>query len=217
MKLRCHQLKGTKCPRYTHQGIFHPTNKMVKPLLPDLRQCAGCIAHAAPQRSDLRDDLFQLASLTLIEKGHAFNPTHHSGASFGTFIRPRICGTLMNEKSKELTHSNRELPTFERAGDSSEDPEAEVDQDVGRLWEVPDPHAEFEAELVRDISSAAALPKLMKILTPREREIFGRIREHQHNCEIAEALHLSESRISQLVGQITLKLSDAAHKLGLAE
>ena len=75
MKLRCHQLKGTKCPRYMHQGIFRPTNEMVKPLLPDLRQCAACIVSAAPQRPDLRDDLFQIASLTLIEKGPKFNPT----------------------------------------------------------------------------------------------------------------------------------------------
>lgn len=217
MKLRCHQSKGPKCPRYMHQGIFRPTDEMVKPLLPDLRQCATCTASAAPQRSDLRDDFLQVASLTLIEKGPAFNPTHQSSASFGTFIRPRICGALTDKKSTELTHSNRELPTFEGSWDSSGDPEAEVNQDIERLWEVPDPHAEFEAELVRDISFTTALPKLLKMLTPREREIFDCLRENQQNCEIAKVLTISEGRVSQLVKQVTLKLTNAAQRLGLTE
>lgn len=68
MTLRC-QLKGIKCPSYKHQGVFQPDNKTVKSLLPDLRQCAVCIASAAPQRPDLRDDFLQVASLTLIEIG----------------------------------------------------------------------------------------------------------------------------------------------------
>lgn len=216
MKLRC-QLKGIKCPCYKHQGIFRPTDEMVKPLLPDLRQCATCTASAAPQRLDLRDDFLQIASLTLIEKGPAFNPTHQSGASFGTFIRPRICGALTDEKSRELTHSTRECPNFEDAWDSPENPGAEVNQDVGRLWEIPDPHAEFEAKLVRNISFATVLPRLLKMLTPRERKIFAYLRDNQQNCEIAKALTISEGRVSQLVKQVTLKLTKAAQRLGLAE
>jgi len=217
MTLRCHQLKGTKCPRYMHQGIFRPTDEMVKPLLPDLRRCAGCIASATPQHLDLRDDLFQIASVTLIEKGPAFNPTHQSGASFGTFIRPRICGALTDGKKRELTHSHREHPIFEGTWDSSEDTETEGNQDIGWLWEVPDAHAEFETALVRDISFATALPKLLKILTPREREVFGYLRDDYQNCEIAEALTISEARVSQLVKQVTLKLTNAGRHLGLAE
>jgi len=217
MTLRCHQLKGTKCPRYMHQGIFRPIDEMVKPLLPDLRRCAACIASAAPQRLDLRDDLFQVASVTLIEKGPAFNPTHQSGASFGTFIRPRICGALMDEKSRELTHSTRERPNFEDAWDLSENPGADINQDIGRLWEVPDAHAEFEAKLVRNISFATALPKLLKMLTPREQAIFDCLRENQQNYEIAADLKISEGRVSQLVKQVTLKLTKAAQRLGLAE
>lgn len=216
MKLRC-QLKHTKCPRYKHQGIFRPTDEIVKPLLPDLRRCATCTAYTAPQRPDIQDDLLQIASLTLIEKGPAFNPGHHSGASFGTFIRPRICGTLMDEKERERIHSTREVPSFDEASDPPDDPNAEVNQDVGRLWEVPDPHAEFEAALVRDFSFAAALPKLLKILTPRERDVFARLRDNQRNCEISKALALSEARVNQLVTQVTHKLTDACRRLGLAE
>ena len=172
MKLRC-QLKSIKCPSYKHQGIFQPNDEMVKPLLLDLRQCATCTAYAAPQRPDLQDDLLQVAALTLIRKGPTFNPTHHSKACFGTFIRPRICGALMDEKERERIHSDREVPSFDGAWDPAEDPEAEVNQDVGRLWEAPDPLAAFEEELVRNISFTAMLPKLLKMLT-LEKEKFSR-------------------------------------------
>ncbi len=216
MKLRC-QLKGIKCPCYKHQGTFRSTDEMVKPLLPDLRQCAACTAHAAPQRSDLQDDFLQVASLILIKTGPIFDPAHRSRASFGTFIRPRICGALMDAKSRELTHSTREVPSFDGAWDPSEDPEAEANPDVGRLWEVPDSRAEFEAKLVRDISFAAALPKLLKILTRREREVFVCLRDNQQNCEISKALTISEARVSQLVAQVTLKLRRMGQRLGLAK
>ena len=216
MKLRC-QLRFTKCPLYKHQGIFCPNDEIIKYFLPELRQCAKCTAFAAPRRPDLQDDLLQIACLTLIEKGPAFNPEHQSGASFGTFIRPRICGALMDEKSRELTHSTRELPSLYSASDASEALDPELKQDVGRLWEVPDPHAEFETELVRDISFNMALPKLMKMLTPREQEIFARLRENQRNSEIAKALTLSKARVSQLVTQVTRKLNHAARNLGLTE
>ena len=216
MKLRC-QLKGIKCPRYEHHGIFSPDDKTIKRLLPDVNWCANCIACASPQRPDIQEDLQQIGVIVLIEKGPRFNPTHRSGANFSTFIRPRICGTLMDAKNRELTHSNRELYSFDGARDPSKDPDAKAKQDIGWLQEVPDPHADFTDELVRSISLAAALPKLLKILTPREREVFTCLRKDQQNCEIAEVLNLSESRVSQLVKQVTLKLTNAAQGLGLAE
>ena len=212
MKLRC-QLKGIKCPRYKHHGIFNPDNKTITRLLPDLNQCAGCIAFASPKRSEVREDLQQVAAMVLIEKGPKFNPAHPSGANFGTFIRPQICGTLMNAKRSELTHNHRELCSFNGVWD----PGAEAKQDLGRLRAVPARHTEFEEALVRNISFQAALPKLLKTLTPREREVFACLREDQRNREIAEVLNLSESRVSQLVTQVTQKLTGAAQRLGLVE
>ena len=216
MTLKC-QLPGIKCPCYKHQGVFCPDDATIKRLLPDLNRCADCIAYASPQRPDIREDLQQIASMVLLDKGPRFNPAHHSGATFGTFIRPRICGTLMDAKSRELTHSNRELPNLYAAWDSCEEPDAEVNSDVGGLLEVPDPSAAFEDELIRDISFECALPELLKMLTPRERDVFARIREHHLNWEIAEALEISEARVSQLITQMTQKLKSTGQRLGLAE
>ena len=219
MKLRC-QLKGIKCPRYEHQGIFHPDNDTVKRLLPDLNRCAECMAYATPQHPDLQGDLLSIASLTLIQKGPAFNPVHPSGANFGTFIRTRICGALMDEKSRELTHSHREIPNVDGAWDAYEDEDAEVNQDVGLLWEVPDPHAEFEDRLIWEISVAdfkRALPHILKGLTNRERQVFALLRENKRTCDIAEALQLTPGRVCHLEKQVTSKLKSACQRLGLVE
>ena len=216
MKLRC-QYPGIKCPHYKHQGIFQPDDATIKKFLPDLNWCADCMAYANPQCPDIRDDLLQIASVVLVEKGPKFNSLHQSGASFGTFIRPRICGILKNAKEKELLHNRRELPYSGEEAELYGDVEVEANQDVGWLQQVPDLKSEFEDELVQDISFRETLPKLLQTLTERERVIFACLREHQQNCEIAKALNLSESRVSQLVTQVTQKLRKAGQRFGLRE
>lgn len=216
MTLRC-QLTGIKCPPYKHQGIFQPDNETVKSFLPDLTHCATCIANAAPRRVDLREDLFQVASLTLIDKGPTFNPEHKSGANFRSFIRVRICGALMDAKAREVRHSIREVFIPHEECEPHETSDASDDPEIESLLQFPDPHAEFENRLVRDISFASALPKLLKTLTPREHKVFIYLRENRQNHEIAKVLNISKSRVSQLVTQVTLKLTNAAQRFGLAE
>jgi len=216
MTLRC-QLRGVKCPPYKHQGIFLPDNETVKSFLPDLKHCAACIANAAPRRSDLREDLFQVASLTLIDKGPTFNPGHESGANFRSFIRVRICGALMDAKEREVRHSTREVSMPDEEWDPHEMSDSADETEIEFLCQFPDPHAEFENRLIRDISFASVLPKLLKILTPRERKIFIYLRENRQNHEIAKVLNISKSRVSQLVAQVTLKLTNAVQGFELAE
>lgn len=185
--------------------------------MPDLNYCAACIASTPPQRLDLQDDLLQVASVTLLEKGPAFNPTHESGASFRSFIRVRICSALTNEKKRELDHNTSETLECNEEWNDQGAADAGHNPEIGLLLGVPDPHAEFEDELVRSLSFVSALPELLQTLTSRERDVFDCIRENQLNREIAEELKISEARVSQLVAQVTSKLSRAAQKLDLAE
>ena len=216
MALKC-QSEGIKCPDYKHQGVFYPDDKTVKSLLPDLEHCAACMAYTPPQRPDLQDDLLQVASLTLIEKGIWFNPTHESGANFRSFIRVYICGALTNAKKREVKYSDRETLESDEEWDTHKTPDEQRNLKTGLLLDVPDPCAEFEDALVRNISFVSTLPELLQMLTPRERAVFDCVRKDQLNCEIAEELKISQARVSQLVAQITLKLNRAAQRLGLAE
>lgn len=177
------------------------------------------MAYTPPKRPDLQDDLLQVASLTLIEKGPSFNPTHESGANFRSFIRVHICGALTNAKKREVRYSDREglESDSDEEWDTHKTPDKQCNPKTGLLLDIPDPCAEFENELVRNISFVAALPELLQTLTRQERAVFDCVRKDQMNCQIAEELKISQARVSQLVTQITLKLSRAGQRIGLAE
>ncbi len=181
--MKC-QLVGANCPPYSHKGEFRPNNATITGFLPDLRRCASCIAYGSPSLPAFRDDLIQIASITLIEKGPAFNPTHESGASFGTFIRPRICVSLINAKCKELKHHARERsesymdPDIDEALNQND----KAKRDIDLISNVPDANAEcFVDRLIWEISVAnfeKVLPQLLEALTQRERQVssaFARI------------------------------------------
>ena len=220
--MKC-QLVGANCPPYSHKGEFRPNNATITGFLPDLRRCASCIAYGSPSLPAFRDDLIQIASITLIEKGPAFNPTHESGASFGTFIRPRICVSLINAKCKELKHHARERsesymdPDIDEALNQND----KAKRDIDLISNVPDANAEcFVDRLVWEISVAnfeKVLPQLLEALTQRERQVFICIREDMPNCDIAKMLQLSPPRISQLVQTIEQKLRQGCQKFGLIE
>ncbi len=220
MKLKC-QLTGAKCPPYSHEGEFQPNNATITGLLSDLHRCANCIAYDPPSFPAFRDDLIQIASITLIEKGPAFNPAHESGASFGTFIRPRICGSLIYAKHKELKHHARECPESYIDVDINRLLNVEDEKDIDFIQNVPHPDAEyFVNRLVWEISLAnfeKVLPQLLEALTRREQQVFACIREDMPNCDIAKILELSSPRISQLVRTIEQKLRRECQKFGLIE
>ena len=220
MKLKC-QLPHVKCPPYSHHGEFQPNNATITGLLPDLRRCASCIAYEPPPISAYRDDLIQIATITLFKKGPAFNPAHQSGASFGTFIRPQICGSLTDAKRHELKHYARECPGSYMDADAGEALNPEDEREIDFILNVPDVNAEcFVDELVWKLSIAnfeKILPQLFENLTTREQQVFVCIREDMSNCDIAKMLKLSPPRISQLVRKVEQKLRRECQALGLIE
>ncbi len=220
MKLKC-QLAGANCPPYSHNGQFHPNNTTITALLPDLHRCANCIAFSSPSVPAFRDDLIQIASITLIKKGPTFNPTHQSGASFGSFIRPRICGSLMYAKHKELKQLDKETPESYIESDFNVAQNAKVKENIIPILNVRDPKAEFFVdELIWEISVAnfkQGLPQLLETLTDREKQVFDCLLEEMPNRDIAKMLQLSPPRISQLAKNVINKLRVACQRFGLTE
>ncbi len=220
MKLRCH-LPGAKCPSYSHQGEFLLNNATITDLLPDLRRCANCTASDPPTLPAFRDDLIQIASITLIQKGPMFDPKHESGASFGTFIRPRICGSLIYAKRRELKHLTRESPESYLVPDANGALNIENEREIELIQNFPDANAEcFVDELIWEVSVAnfeKVMPQLLKALTHREQQVFTYIREDMPNCEIAKMMKLSNPRISQLVRNVEQKLRKGCQRFRLIE
>ena len=209
MKLRCYN-EGSICPNYKHDGAFYPDNRTLTRLMPDLKQCANCMAYSPPKMNDFRDDLQQIAAITLCEKGPSYNPTHSSNASFGTFIRPRICVSLMNAKNKEISHLNH----FTHV--TTEDDEF---NNAIELIPNPQPNSFIEQFIWDDLieNFEKTLPKLLRFLTPRERQVFKLIRADKRNVDIAQSLNLSKARITVLMRQIEKKLKQACRKLMVVE
>ncbi len=220
MKLKCRSA-GAKCPPYSHNGKFYPTNISITDLLPDLRRCANCIAYTPPSAPSFQDDLIQIASITLLKKGPAFNPAHESGASFGSFIRPQICGSLMYAKRRELKKLAQEVPGSYIESDFNVSQNSKDKDNVTRILNVSDPNTEFfEDRLIWEITVAnfkKCLPQLIETLTDREKQVFDCLLEDMPNCDIAKMLKLSPPRISQLTKNIIQKLRAACQKFGLTE
>ena len=219
MSLRCY-LQGIKCPAYKHVGNFIPTDEIVTPLMPDLRHCAKCMAHANPARPDLEDHLMSEASLVLMEKGPLYNPQHESGANFGSFIRPQICGALTDAKKKECRYSEMESGDPYGQYDATQSPYAEVNADIGRLWNLSVPSANPLDGSDYEVFAAdfkALRRKLLKKLTPNERHVLLRIREGVPNVDIAAELGVTPGRSSQLKHQAVLKMEAACREFGILE
>lgn len=219
MALRCY-LRGIKCPAYKHVGTFIPTDEIVEPLMPDLQECAECMAHASPARPDLVNHLMSEACIVLMEKGPSYNPQHQSGANFGSFIRPQICGALTYEKAREDTYSQMESGDPYGQWDPTQSRYAEVNEDIGRLQNLPDPnanpnpHTDYEV-FVKDFERHRQ--KLLKELTANERHVFLRSEGGVSNSDIAEEMDLSPGRTSQLKNQAILKLQAACRKFDILD
>lgn len=219
MQLRC-QTRGTRCPPYTHEGVFKATDETLARFERDLNRCAGCTAYAPPALPSFQEDLLQIARITLWEKGPAFNPNHQRKASFRSYILPWICGALTREKKKEGQHCRR-LTSICYEDDASQKKSATPQNEQKEvLFAMPNEKDDFVDTLIYEMWNTdfeKALPQLLQCLTKREQQVFICIRQNMKQVDIAERLDLSKPRVNQLLKQVELKLTSKCQNMGLIE
>ncbi len=195
-------------PHYAKNCPFH-----IKPNQPlsageSVVRCVECVAHDCDPLKRSKPDLHQLAYLTIIENTPKYDENHPSGASFGTFMRSRVCATLWNERDKDL----KAIPYSALEADNGAQ-----GQKVNRLTNGLVAEA-LLCETVEDAvtskvdveSFKVALPQLLPCLSEKERQVVKmKFYEGIRAVEIAKRLGLSEGRISQLSRKALAKLGKA--------
>ena len=196
-------------PNNSKKCFFHIDS--TSPLTADelITQCVRYITHGNQRLQSLKEDFHQIAYEAILEAKSEYNPADQSGASFATFIRSRVCGTLRNARRKALK-AGIPFPMTETAGDTelrANNPLVDalvanacqcdgVDEQVIRCIEVE----QFEQ----------LLPQLLAVLSEKEHMALKlRFFEGLKGVEIAEALGVTTGRVSQLIHTACAKLKKA--------
>lgn len=175
-------------------------------------RCVSCVTNDNAQLKSLREDLRQTAFLAILEGERKYDPEHASGASFTTFIKARVCGRLWTERRKEV----RYLP-YRQDEECPDADELESNPLVACLIagacaceSVEDAVIrKMEAEQLREL-----FPQMLARLTEKERQVVKlKYFEYRSGVEIADALAVSEGRVSQLTKSALIKLKKAYLRL----
>ena len=170
-----------------------------------VNQCVKCATCGNVRLEKLSEDFYQVAFLTILEEGPKYDPDHASGASFITFIKSRVCSRLWSERRREMKY----LPCSQ----DEEDPATE-DLESNPLVEALIAGAcaceNFEDTVVQNIEVdhfRKLLPRMLSKLSKKEREV---LKLKYFACcsgvEIADALAVSEGRVSQITKSALVKL-----------
>ena len=153
----------------------------------------------------MKTDLQQTAYLTILENSPQYNPDHHTGASYITFIRSRVCTKLWNERKKLL----KSIPLndgdeAQAHGQSISNPLADGLTAAACQCEGVD---EVVARRVDLEGFKTVLPQLMPCLSEKEASVVKlKFFEELKAVEIASRLGISPGRVSQLMRLALTKL-----------
>ena len=174
-------------PHYSQKCPFHITKDEPLSAKKSVARCVDCVSCDNQRLQHMKADLHQLAYLTILENSPKYNPKHQSGASFATFIRSRVCGSLWAEKKKQL----KSIPVSSLNGDDTE--RQRIDDAVA--WQV-------------DLNRfKAVLPQLIKCLPEKQATVMKlKFFEELKAVEIAKRLGISPGRVSQLARLALTKL-----------
>lgn len=196
-------------PNNSEQCFFHIDPSSVLTADESIAQCVRCITHGNQRLQNLKEDFHQTAYEATLKAKSEYNPADQSGASFTTFVRSRVCGTLWNAR-REALKAGIPFSMIEAAGDAerlANNPLVDglvadacqcdgIDEQVIRCIEVE----QFEQ----------LLSQLLADLSEKERRAVElRFVEGLKGVEIAEALGVTKGRVSQLIHTTLTKLKKA--------
>ena len=196
-------------PNNSKKCFFHidPTPPLTADEL--ITQCVRYITHGNQHLQNLKEDFHQIAYEAILEAKSEYNPADQRGASFTTFIRSRVCGTVRNAR-RDALKAGIPFPMTEAAGDTellANNPLVNalvadacqcegVDEQVIRCVEVE----QFER----------LLPQLLAGLSEKEQTALElKFFKGKKGVEIAEVLGVTKGRVSQLIHTACAKLKKA--------
>lgn len=197
-------------PSHRDQCPFYVTPDNPLTAEPSVHQCVTCVSRQSARLAEHYDDLRQIAFVAILENTPKYDPHHPSGASFITFIKAKVCTRLWQERRK-LLRDMRETPYCHLDDDPHEenDPNtlvAGLTAEACMVENMAD-HViqKIEVEFLRK-----ALPDLLDKLTEKEKRVIQmKFFEESDGVRIAQALNISEARVSQLTRTALTKLGKA--------
>ncbi|MDE0636169.1 MAG: sigma-70 family RNA polymerase sigma factor [Candidatus Poribacteria bacterium] len=171
-------------------------------------QCSTCVCRNNTYLLSHKEDLRQIAFLTILEETPNYDPAHPSGASFITFMKAKVCIRLWREQRKllqEVPCSHEECCQTDE--ENKKNPlEAVLVTHACAIENIADSAIQqIEGEFLRK-----HLPKLLEKLTEKERRVIEmKFFEEQRGVQIAQELGISEGRVSQLTQSAFAKLGKA--------
>ena len=169
-------------------------------------KCVTCVIANNPQMERYRDDLRQIAFLTIMEETPKYDPNHPSNASYTTFIKARVCTRLWMERRNVLRYV-----TFPDTDTSEEMDICEHNPLVKGLI--------TEAEAVESVADSVIrklevetlrkyLPALLDKLSDKERSVLEmKFWDACSGAEIAQSLGITPGRVSQITKSALDKLN----------
>ncbi|RKU14849.1 hypothetical protein C6501_07720, partial [Candidatus Poribacteria bacterium] len=186
---------------------------------PSIRQCVNCATRNNAQLANLKEDFYQIAFLTILERMPEYDPNHPSGASLTTFIKACVCNRLWAERRKALRYVP--FPLYEQSTNADKSTNAESTESnplIDGLNAEAETCETLENEVIRRLeveSFSEHLPQILAKLSERERCVLEmKFLQELSGAEIAEALGISKGRVSQIT-KIALAKVEKIYRLAL--
>lgn len=192
-------------PHYSSKCPFHinPTNPLTA--TKSITRCVECVSCGNQRLQHMKPDLQQIAYLTVLENSPKYNPDHHTGASYTTFIRSRVCTKLWNERKKLL--QSIPYPTVDEVGEPQQFTANPLTYELTTEACQCEAIDETVARRVDVETFKTLLPQLLPSLSEKEGMVLKmKFFEELKAVEIAKRLGISEGRVSQLLRLALTKL-----------